>query len=117
MRCTEIDIAIIATSDTKLLETTVTGCPSKARAPVVNVTAKPVVTMGITTHRGSRKYAQSDTAISSTIAAPNVTVSERTKRIMSAATMGTPPRCTMALAPVASRASRIPLMVAARRAL
>ena len=67
-----IDIAIIATSDTKLLETTVTGCPSKARAPVVNVTAKPVVTMGITTHRGSRKYAQSDTAISSTIAAAKI---------------------------------------------
>ena len=85
------DRVTISNTATELEEITVIRQSVPPNTPSSNAAVALQVNSGISTHFAALKINHSTQAITSRIAEPKVTRSERTKAIMSAAIMGTPP--------------------------
>ena len=81
----------MSSTATKFEEITVMRQSSQASRPSIKMAVAAQFAMGPTTQRQSRKMMPNTKTMMPIMAAPNVTRSERTKLIISAAIIGTPP--------------------------
>ena len=81
---------MIASSEIKFDETTVTGFSAKDRMPTVNRIEMPLINIGSTIHRRLRKKKNSRVTMQIKTSEPKSAKSDFTKLIISAAIMGMP---------------------------
>ncbi len=81
---------MIASSEIKFDETTVTGFPAKDRMPTVNRIEMPLINIGSTIQRRLRKKKNSRVTMQIKTSEPKSAKSDFTKLIISAAIMGMP---------------------------